>query len=128
MSCSVGPDTSTEANSHAKTSWRGHLDLTESAPLNKSSKYSKGLSRCVREIKLRNISNLREKHVVLCTQEADSEVPGEKLILSSSENKDGVSRTNECYRLLGGMAMRQSGKKGKASNGSDQKTLVQHHN
>lgn len=69
--------------------------------LNKSPNYSQGLSRCVREIKLRNISNLRGKPVILHTQEADSEVLGEKLILSSSENKDGVSRRDGFYRLLG---------------------------
>lgn len=111
LSCSVGPDFSTEANAHAKISRTGHLGPTESAPLNKSPNYSKGLSRHVREIKLRNISNRREKHVVLCTQEADSEVPGEMLVLSSSENKNGVSRRDGCYRLLGRMAMRQSGRR-----------------
>lgn len=111
MSCSVGAGTSTEANSHATPSRRGHLGPMESAPLNKSPTYSNGLSRCVREIKLRNISNLREKRAVLCTQEADSEVPGKKLILSSSENKDGVSRREGFYRLLGRMAMRQSGRR-----------------
>lgn len=77
LSCSVGPDFSTEANKHAKISRRGHLGPKESAPLNKSPNYSKGLSRHVRGIKLRNISNRREMHTPLCTQEADSEVLGD---------------------------------------------------